>query len=74
MSVVPIPLRLLPYIHSMYQPTILSLYSRRVQTRGSFTNYVDQFLTYFDHLPTYRGLSWTFGAPPTPCPHGHGKN
>ena len=41
--------------------------------RGSFTNYVDQFLTYFDHLPTYRGLSWTFGAPPTPCPRGHRK-
>ena len=40
---------------------------------GSFTNYVDQFLTCFDHLPTYRGLSWTFGAPPTPCPRGHIK-
>ena len=44
-----------------------------VADRGSFTNYVDQFLTYFDHLPTYRGLSWTFGAPPTPCPRGHVK-
>ena len=42
-----------------------------LEARGSFTNYVDQFFTYFDHLPTYRGLSWTFGAPPTPCPRGH---
>ena len=41
--------------------------------QGSFTNYVDQFLTYFDHPPTYRGLSWTFGALPTPCPRGHRK-
>ena len=41
--------------------------------KGSFTNYMDQFLTYFDHLPTYRGLSWTFGALPTPCPRGHRK-
>ena len=30
--------------------------------KGSFKNYVDQFLSYFDHLPTYRGLLWTFGA------------
>ena len=42
-------------------------------TMGSFTNYVDQFVTYFDHLPTYRGLSWTFGALPTTCPRGHRK-
>ena len=41
--------------------------------KGPFTNYVDQFLTYSDHLPTYRGLSWTFGALPTPCPRGHRK-
>ena len=41
--------------------------------KESFKNYVDQFLSYFDHLPTYRGLSWTFGAPPTPCPRGHIK-
>ena len=41
--------------------------------KGSFTNYVDQILTFSDHLPTYRGLSWTFGAPPTPCPRGHRK-
>ena len=29
------------------------------------------FFPYFDNLPTYRGLSWTFGGPPTPCPRGH---
>ena len=40
---------------------------------GSFKNYVDQFLSYFDHLPTYSGLSWTFGALPTLCPRGHRK-
>ena len=30
-------------------------------------------LQYFDHLPSYRGPSWTFGALPTPCPRGHRK-
>ena len=38
-----------------------------------FKNYVDQFLAYSDHLPTYGGLLWTFGALPTPCPRGHWK-
>ena len=42
--------------------------------RGSFKNYVDQFLSYFHHLPTYRGLSWTFGALPSLCPRGHRTN
>ena len=42
-------------------------------SKGPFKNYVDQFLTYSDHLPTYRGLTWTFGALPTPCPRGHRK-
>ena len=30
-------------------------------------------LANFDHLPIYRGLSWTFGALPTLCPRGHRK-
>ena len=34
---------------------------------------MDHFLSYFDHLPTYRGLPWTFGALPTLCPRGHRK-
>ena len=55
------------------------LHNRRIARRhrkplwGSFTNYVDQILTFSDHLPTYCGLSWTFGALPTPCPRGQRK-
>ena len=29
---------------------------------------MDQILSYFEHLPKYHGLSWTFGALPTLCP------
>ena len=50
-----------------------SFFDKLLRNKGSFTNYVDQILTYFDHLPTYRGLSWTFSALPTPCPRGHRK-
>ena len=60
--------------HQLNCAKILALASR---TLGYFLGVVqklrEQFLSYFDHLPTCRGLSWTFGALPTPCPRGHRK-
>ena len=50
-----------------------TFFNKSWSPRGSFKNYVDQFLSYFDHLPTYRGLSWTFSALPTLYPRGHRK-
>ena len=42
-------------------------------SQGAIQKLCGPIFVLFDHLPTYRGLSWTFGAPPTPCPRGHIK-
>ena len=42
----------------------------RGHSKTMWTNFCPILTTY---LPTYRGLSWTFGTLPTPCPHGHRK-
>ena len=51
---------------------IFLCYNSLHMSKGSFKNYVDHFLSYFDHLPTLR-LLWTFGALPTLCLHGDRK-
>ncbi len=35
--------------------------------KGPYFNYVDRFLQIFDHLPTPRRQTQTFGLPPTLC-------
>ena len=42
--------------------------------KGAFNNYVDRFLPLFDHLPTPRRQTYTFGLPPTLCLRRHLEN
>ena len=50
--------------------SLLSTIPLRGHSKTTWTNFCPILTTY---VPTYRGLSWTFGALPTRCPRGHRK-
>ena len=46
----------------------------RIFYKGAFNNHVDKIFPILHNPPTPSGQTWTFGLPPTHCPHGQLKN